>query len=178
MNYIKIFFLLAVLLISIDTVAENTCIKKRVAVRNGSVNLGKAVTLRDGACAANEKTIASSTGIIDGYARFNGNGTLVAFAGQKVSSVQAQETVVPGVVQIHFNGDFSDRLSASDSEANRSKVVTFASAVAVQAYTILPFVVAASASKIILGLNLYNAANNLAHIGINGGYSAAFLLTE
>ena len=151
---------LSILLLALPSAADNICVKKRAAVVNGKVNLGKAITLKTEACSAKEKNIGSSNGTVAGFARIDGSAALVNFGGPGVTSVDVNRPI-PGVFQFSFHGDFSAHLSGGDSASNQSKVTAFASTSGGQPYTPITLVITAAEDQVFLVVDVFDTGDNL-----------------
>lgn len=162
MNVLRLvacFSLCVVFSASIAT-AENICVKKRAAVINGKVNLGKAITLKSDGCSAKETNLGGSSGGTAGFARIDSSPTLISFGGPGITSVGIDRAFA-GVYQFAFHGDFSSHLPGENSTSNKAKVTAFASTSGNKAYSPITLILSASSEVVFLAVDVYDASDNL-----------------
>lgn len=110
--------------------AETTCIRKRIPVRNGRINLASNIQRVLGQTCPDrfEPLIVQDQGVA-GWAKIGFNGEVGAFGGSRLANVTATHTNLAGqsFYAVSFVGYFNG-LESSNSAANRAKMVVLSSA--------------------------------------------------
>jgi hypothetical protein len=125
-----VLFLIWFVAVPASVFADTTCIRKRIPVRNGKVDMARNIQRVLGVTCPNrfEPLIVQDQGLA-GWAKLGFTGTVESFGGSRLANVTATHTNLAGqsYYQISFVGYFNG-LESSDSAANRAKITVLSSA--------------------------------------------------
>lgn len=120
---------ISVMSASVPAMAEITCIKKNIRVRNGRVNIARNIRrVEDFSCPSNFTELVTEDNALAGFVHLNASGRVESFGGSRTRNVFSSVTANGSIFEVTFTGNFNS-LEPTDSIANRNKVSPLSNAI-------------------------------------------------